>query len=200
MDRLYPVTNKFEKENTQMNFDINKRKNNYDRVAKEIVEWVLVILVAVLVSFFINNFIIVNATVPSSSMEKTIMTNDRVIGLRLAYIADKPQRGDIIIFRFPDDESILYIKRIVGMPGETVNIRDGKVYINGEELDEPYLTVTTEGDYGPYEVPEGHYFMLGDNRNNSADSRFWNNTYLSEEKIVGKAVLRYWPGIKKLDY
>lgn len=200
MDRLYPVTNKFEKENTQMNFDINKRKNNYDRVAKEIVEWVLVILVAVLVSFFINNFIIVNATVPSSSMEKTIMTNDRVIGLRLAYIADKPQRGDIIIFRFPDDESILYIKRIVGMPGETVNIRDGKVYINGEELDEPYLTVATEGDYGPYEVPEGHYFMLGDNRNNSADSRFWNNTYLSEKKIVGKAVLRYWPGIKKLDY
>ncbi len=183
-----------------MNFDINKRKNNYEKVVKEIVEWVLVILVAVLVSFFINNFIIVNATVPSSSMEKTIMTNDRVIGLRLAYIADKPQRGDIIIFRFPDDESILYIKRIVGMPGETVNIRDGKVFINGEELDEPYLTVQTEGDYGPYEVPEGHYFMLGDNRNNSADSRFWNNTYLSEEKIVGKAVLRYWPGIKKLDY
>ncbi|SKB76431.1 signal peptidase I [Lachnospiraceae bacterium] len=165
---------------------------------KEIVEWVIVILVAVLVSLFINNFIIVNATVPSSSMEKTIMTNDRVIGFRLAYMSNEPERGDIIIFRFPDDESILYIKRIIGMPGETVDIRDGKVFIDGKELDEPYLSVVTEGDYGPYEVPEGHYFMLGDNRNNSADSRFWKNTYLSADKIVGKAVLRYWPGVKKL--
>ena len=80
-----------------------------------------------LVSLFVNFFIIVNATVPSSSMEKTIMTNDRVIGLRLAYNNNDPERGDIVIFKFPDDEDILYIKRIIGMPGETVEIHDSTV-------------------------------------------------------------------------
>ncbi len=169
------------------------------KIGREILEWVGVIGTAVLVSLFVNFFIIVNATVPSSSMEKTIMTNDRVIGLRLAYNNNDPERGDIIIFKFPDDEDILYIKRIIGMPGETVEIHDSTVYIDGEPLAEPYLSVVTEGTYGPYVVPEGHYFMLGDNRNNSADSRYWKNTFLSRDKIVGKAVCRYWPKFKKLN-
>ncbi len=169
------------------------------KVRKEIIEWIVTLVAAVAVALFINNFIIVNATVPSSSMEKTIMTNDRVIGLRLAYKNDDPERGDIIIFKFPDDEKILYIKRVIGLPGDTVEIHDGDVYLNGQVLDEPYITVETEGKFGPYTVPEGHYFMLGDNRNNSADSRYWKNTYLEREKIVGKAVMRYWPAIKKLN-
>ncbi len=169
------------------------------KVRNEIIEWVVTIAAAVLVALFINNFIIVNATVPTSSMEQTIMSNDRVIGLRLAYKSSDPERGDIIIFRYPDNEDILYIKRIIGMPGDTVEIHDGGVYIDGSLLDEPYLKVTTEGEFGPYMVPEGHYFVMGDNRNNSADSRFWNNTFLEREKIVGKAVLRYWPSVKKLN-
>ena len=169
------------------------------RVRREVLEWVATILAAVLVALFINNFIIVNATVPSSSMEKTIMTNDRVIGLRLAYKDKDPERGDIIIFKYPDTEKILYIKRVIGMPGETVEIHNGEVTIDGEVLSEPYLTTTTEGDFGPYIVPEDHYFMMGDNRNNSADSRYWRNTYLSKDKIVGKAVLRYWPSFKRLN-
>ncbi len=169
------------------------------KVRNEILEWVVTIAAAVLVALFINNFIIVNATVPTSSMEQTIMSNDRVIGLRLAYKSSDPERGDIIIFRYPDNEDILYIKRIIGMPGDTVEIHDGGVYIDGSLLDEPYLKVTTEGEFGPYMVPEGHYFVMGDNRNNSADSRFWNNTFLEREKIVGKAVLRYWPSVKKLN-
>ncbi len=169
------------------------------RANKEIIEWIVTIAAAVLVALFINNFIIVNATVPTSSMEKTIMTNDRVIGFRLSYKNSDPERGDIIIFKNPDNEKILYIKRIIGMPGEKVEIHDGGVYIDGDLLDEPYIDVVTEGEFGPYEVPEGHYFMMGDNRNNSADSRYWKNTYLPQEKIVGKAVLRYWPSIKKLN-
>ncbi len=176
-----------------------EKKTSGKRVRNEILEWIVTIAAAVLVALFINNFIIVNATVPTSSMEKTIMTNDRVIGLRLAYKSSDPERGDIIIFKFPDKESVLYIKRIIGMPGETVEVHDGGVYIDGSLLDEPYLNVTTEGDFGPYKVPEGHYFMMGDNRNNSADSRFWKNTYLDREKIVGKAIVRYWPPIKKLN-
>lgn len=169
-----------------------------NKIIREIGEWVGVVIIAVLLAYLVNHFLIVNAVVPSSSMETTIMTGDRVIGFRLAYNFSDPKRGDIMIFKFPDDESKLYIKRLIGLPGETVEIYDGNVYIDGEELDEPYLTVRTLGSFGPYTVPEGHYFMLGDNRNNSADSRFWENTYLSREKIVGKAIFKYWPGIKGL--
>ena len=131
------------------------------------------------------------------------MTGDRLFGSRLSYAFSEPERGDVVIFHFPDNEKILYIKRIIGLPGETVEIKDGGVYINNVLLEEKYLNVTTMGEFGPYEVPEDHYFMLGDNRNNSADSRFWDNTYLERSKIVGKAVIRYFPNpglIKHGDY
>lgn len=169
------------------------------KVAKEILEWIGVIAAAVIFSLFINFCIIVNATVPTSSMETTIMSGDRVIGSRLAYARKQPERGDIVIFKNPDDESVLYIKRLIGMPGETLEIYDGKVYIDGKALDEPYLNVVTEGTFGPYEIPEGSYFMMGDNRNNSADSRYWDHTYLKEDKIVGKAVIKYFPSVGKLN-
>ncbi|MCR4892391.1 MAG: signal peptidase I [Lachnospiraceae bacterium] len=170
------------------------------KILKEVKDWAIVIGVAVLISLFINFFVIVNATVPSSSMERTIMTNDRVIGLRFSYYFEEPDRGDIVIFHFPDNEDILYIKRIIGLPGEKVEIKDGEVYIDGVALEEPYIAEKTRecGTKEIYEVPEGHYFMMGDNRNNSSDSRYWNNTYLAKDKIIGKAVLRYWPGIKLL--
>ncbi len=168
-------------------------------IVKEVLEWIAVILVAAAVSFLINRFLIVNATVPTSSMETTIMANDRIIGNRLAYLKKEPERGDIIIFRYPDNEKILYIKRLIGLPGETLAVRDGEVYINGEALDEPYLTVPTLGDFGPYEIPEDGYFMMGDNRNDSADSRYWSNTFLHRDGMIGKAMFRYWPSVKKLE-
>ena len=123
-----------------------------------------------------------------------------MFGNRLAYLFDKPKRFDIVIFKYPDHEKELFIKRIIGMPGETVEIRDGKVYIDGakEPLDDSFTPEEPLGDYGPYVVPEDSYFMLGDNRNYSKDSRFWNNPYVAEDKILGKAVLRYFPGIKLL--
>ena len=128
------------------------------------------------------------------------MTGDRIFGNRLAYTFGEPERFDIVIFKFPDDESQLFIKRVIGLPGETVEIRDGKVYIDGSHtpLDDSFTPETPVGDYGPYEVPEDCYFMLGDNRNYSKDSRFWQNTYVEEDKILGKAVLKYFPGIKML--
>lgn len=159
----------------------------------EIIEWAGVIIAAVVFSLFINFCIIVNAVVPTSSMETTIMAGDRVIGLRLSYAFSEPERGDVVIFKYPDNEDILYIKRIIGMPGDTVEVADGLVYINGKVLREPYLNVVTEGNFGPYKVPEESYFMMGDNRNNSADSRFWKHTFLDRDKIEGKAVFSYWP-------
>ena len=166
-------------------------------VFKEIFDWVAVIVIAVLISFVLHTFVMVNATVPTSSMENTIMAGDRVIGSRLYYLRHEPERGDIVMFDYPDDPSILYIKRVIGLPGDHVEITGGKVYVNGEVLDEPYLNVITEGEWGPYDVPEGCYFMMGDNRNDSADSRYWQNTYLTRDGIVGKAVLKYWKGFER---
>ncbi len=156
-------------------------------------EWLVALLVAVAVALFITQVIIVNARVPTGSMKPTILEGDRVIGLRLAYLFSEPERGDIVIFRFPDDETQLYVKRIVGMPGEQVDIHGGNVYINGELLDGPAGGQSIAGEFGPYTVPDNHYFMMGDNRNSSLDSRYWNNTYLPRENIVGKGVLRLFP-------
>jgi signal peptidase I len=186
------------------------------KIWKEIWEYVKMIIVVVVVVFFVNNVVLINAKIPSESMEKTIMTGDRIFGFRLAYglnlnlfgkqISTKwkdPERFDIIIFKYPDDESQLFIKRLIALPGETVEVRDGKVYINGsdEPLDDSFVPETPKGgyyDFGPVTVPEGCYFMLGDNRNNSKDSRFWDNHFVSFEEIVGKAEIRYFPSIKLL--
>ena len=167
---------------------------------KEFMEYLKMIIFVVAVVLVVNNFLLINAKIPSESMEQTIMTGDRVFGNRLAYVFGEPERYDIIIFKYPDNEKELFIKRIIGMPGETVEIKDGKVYINGSEepLKDSFTPETPEGDYGPYTVPEDSYFVLGDNRNYSRDSRFWNNPYVAEDKILGKAVLRYFPGIKLL--
>ena len=166
-------------------------------VLKEVIDWVAVIVCAVIISFIINTFVIVNATVPTSSMENTIMAGDRVIGSRLYYLRHEPERGDIIVFDYPDDPNILYIKRVIGVPGDHIEISGGVVYINGEPSDEPYLNVVTEGEWGPYDVPADSYFMLGDNRNDSADSRYWHNTFLTRDGIVGKAIFKYWKGFER---
>lgn len=164
-------------------------------ILKELVQWICALIAAAALALFINNVLIVNAEIPSGSMENTIMPGDRVFGNRLAYLADGPSRFDVIIFRYPDDETQLFIKRVIGLPGETVMIRDGGIYINGSET--PINDVETKepmiGSFGPYTVPENCYFVMGDNRNNSKDSRYWINTFVPKENILGKAIIRYWP-------
>ncbi len=175
--------------------DIQADSEEKTSIGKELFQWVLVIIGAVILAFLIDTFVIVNAQIPSGSMENTIMTGDRVFGNRLAYKFSDPKRFDIIIFKYPDDESQLFIKRIIGLPGETVEIHDGNIYINGSDtpLEDVDIKEPMEGSFGPYTVPEGCYFVMGDNRNNSRDSRYWENTFVSEDEILGKAVLRYWP-------
>ena len=175
-------------------------KPDVNSIWKELWEYIKMIIFVVVVVLIVNNFLLINARVPSESMEKTIMTGDRFFGNRLAYLFDDPERFDIVVFKYPDDESQLFVKRVIGLPGETVEIKDGKVYINGSEtpLDDSFTPETPTGDYGPYVVPDGSYFMLGDNRNHSGDSRFWKQPYVEKEKIVGKAIFRYFPGVKIL--
>lgn len=171
---------------------------NKQKVKSEVVSWIKTFVIAAVIAVAVNAFVIVNARVPSGSMERTIMTNDRIIAFRLSYVFSEPQRGDIVVFKYPDDREILYVKRIIGLPGETVEMVDGKVFINGELFQENYLKEDPYGSYGPYTVPEDHYFMMGDNRNLSWDSRFWDNTYVDEKDILGKGIFRYYPSIKKL--
>lgn len=172
-----------------------------ETVKAEVMEWIIVVEVAIIIAVILNMFIIVNAVIPSASMEATIMTGDRIFGYRLAYLNDEPKRGDIVIFKFPDDEKQLFIKRVIGLPGETLKMRDGKIYIDGgeEPLEEPYLNVEPMGDYGPVTIPEDAYFMMGDNRNNSADSRYWNQPFVYSDKILGEAIFRYFPQFGKIE-
>jgi signal peptidase I len=163
------------------------------------VENLKAVLMTVILALFINTTIVVNAYVPSGSMEGTIMTGDRIIGSRLSYIFEEPKRGDVIEFRFPDDESKLFTKRIIAIPGDIVDIREGKVYLNNSDipLDEPYIKepMINEQDMH-FEVPDGAYFCMGDNRNNSFDSRYWNNTYVYRDKILAKVIVKYSPTVK----
>lgn len=178
----------------------NQGKNEKQPInwKEEIISWIKIIITAALIAFVLNTFIIANSRVPTGSMENTIMTRDRVIGSRLSYKFAEPERGDIIIFRYPDDEDLLYVKRIIGLPGETVDIREGKVYLNGSDtpMDEPYIREPMiPEEPAHFEVPAESYFMMGDNRNYSADARRWDNTYLHEDKIVAKVLFRYYPKI-----
>ncbi|MDO5418053.1 MAG: signal peptidase I [Lachnospiraceae bacterium] len=184
-----PVPHKEEKKS-------RKKKDNDSSLRAEILSWVQILLTAACIAFVLNTFIIANSRIPSGSMENTIMTNDRVIGSRLTYRFSDPQRGDIAIFHFPDDESIYYVKRIIGLPGDVIDIKDGAVYLNGSDtpLEEPYLRepMLPEDDLH-FEVPEDSYFMMGDNRNFSFDARYWTNTFVKRDKIIAKVLVRYWP-------
>lgn len=172
---------------------------------------VLEIPVVLLISFvlvfgFVRPVVAAPFYIGSGSMEPTLhgckgCLNDRLLINKLAYDIGTPKRGDIALFedqqpRFPPDDPL--IKRVVGLPGETLEIRQGKVLVNGEPLDEPYV----ENDpckpgrprtcsFGPVTVPEGHYFMMGDNRTNSVDSRFFGP--VPEDAVIGEALVRFWP-------
>ena len=164
----------------------NKKKKSSLR------EMIEVIVTALVLAFLIKTFIVGNFWIPSESMVPTIEVNDKVIVTNFSYWFEEPERGDVIVFKYPLDTKKDYIKRCIGLPGETIEFRDSKLYVNGQLVAEPYLP---EGlvfeDYGPIEVPEGQYFMCGDNRNHSSDSRVWG--FVEKRLIIGKAQVIYWP-------
>lgn len=168
---------------------------NKKSIYVEIFSYIKIFSAAIIISFILAKCVVVNAETTTSSMENTIMPGDRYLGLRLSYIFEEPQRQDIIIFKFPDDESKIFVKRIIGVPGDIVEIKNYKVYVNGEQLEEPYLkeTMTLDQDM-KFVVPDECYFVMGDNRNISDDARYWKNTFVRRDKILGKAMIKYYNG------
>lgn len=166
---------------------------------KEIFDWIMIIAAAAVIALFLNTCIIANSVVPSGSMEPAIMTGDRIIGSRLSYrFGSEPKRGDVMIFDHetgPGKKETHLVKRVVGLPEETVDIKENHVYIDGKLLEEPYLKEPMVSEDFQFVVPEGCYLMLGDNRNLSADARYWPNPYVPENKIIAKVLFRYYPNI-----
>ncbi len=175
-----------------------KNKKKQEALLKEIISWVAVIAVAVVLALIITRFVIFKAYVPSGSMRDTIQEGDQLVGWRLF---SRVERGDIVIFPHPDgvtdsDGKTQYlIKRVIGLPGETLEIHDGAVYIDGEKLKEDYLKEAIYSEYGPYTIPGDSYFVMGDNRNDSQDAMFWENKFIKKSDIKAKAMFRYYPSI-----
>ena len=166
---------------------------------KEIGIFFLELGIMAAIFFVLVKYVFILAVIPSSSMENTLLIEDKVFGNRLSYAFSEPERGDIVIFKFREhgDEEY-YIKRLIGLPGDKITIRNSKIYINDSKtpLDEPYLKEKwrkRNNIKDSFVVPENCYFFLGDNRNNSEDSRYWRNPYISRDDIVAKAICIYWP-------
>lgn len=187
----------------------NTAKNNEEKQKKsklrEAISFMTPIVIALIIAIFLKTCIFANIVIPTGSMLNTIQEGDRIIASRLAYINDEPQRYDIIIFKYPDDETQLFAKRIIALPGETIEVKNGIVYItdkNGNKSTARTDFITNcipTGNFGPYTVPLGSYFVMGDNRNDSWDSRYWDNKTVKKGKIIGKVKFRYFPNPGKIE-
>ncbi len=164
------------------------------------------ILVSFCLAFLLRGFVAEARYIPSKAMMPTLQVDDRLIINKLIYRFQAPQRGDIVVFMPPEAATIVctggipkqgrtssdaYIKRIVGLPGEQVEVKQGKVLINSQPLTEPYINAPPDYQVGPKKIPQENYWVLGDNRNNSCDSHYWG--FVPRENIIGKAVQRFWP-------
>ncbi len=211
-------------ENNKAEKQVEKKTENKTEIKKrswlrELISFAEIFAAAFILAQIMVHFVLINAEVPSESMENVIEPGDRLFGFRLAYAFSEPERFDVVIFRYPVDESQNFIKRVIGLPGEMVEIREGSIYINGSDvpLEENYLPEKWVDDNDGYvfEVPDDCYLMLGDNRNISLDARFWAEqaveegiadseeeaqqyTYVDSGQILGQAVIKYYPKVELL--
>lgn len=175
-------------------------------------EYVEAIGIAILLALFIRTFVVQAFKIPSGSMLPTLMIGDHLLvnkfiyGIRVPFSGKvlvpfkDPKSGDIIVFKFPKDRSIDYIKRVVGVPGDKIEVKNKKLYLNDQPTSDPHAhftnttilpgSVSPKDNFGPITVPEGKYFVMGDNRDNSSDSRFWG--FVETNDVLGKAMIIYW--------
>lgn len=154
-------------------------------------EWTETLLTTLLIFLFVESFVVQGFKVYGSCMEPNLYTGERLLGNKLVYHLDSVHRGDIVVFRPPHRPDTPFIKRVIGLPGEILEIRDNVVYINGHALREPYLHNAWHDNRPAERIPPGRVFVMGDNRDNSSDSRSWGDLPL--ENVQAKAWLRYWP-------
>ena len=186
MEQNKSEADKYEKERAEpegTDFSQKEKPGKRRKILKEVLNNAVMILIALGIGLFLNKYVVANAQVPTGSMETTVMAGDRILVNRLSYVFGEPKRGDIVTFIYPDDGKTLYLKRIMGLPGETISGKNGVIYINDEPLEEDFTQEISEEDFGPYTVPEGSYFMMGDNRNDSWDSRYWEHKFVKMEDI-----------------
>lgn len=165
-------------------------------ILKELLGWIVYIAVIIGLTWLIITFVGQRTRVSGHSMEATLHDGDNLIVDKLSYRFRDPKRFEIIVFPYRHKENTYYIKRIIGLPGETVQVKDGYVYINGEKLDENYgLEVMEDAGIAaePIELGEDEYFVLGDNRNHSSDSRDPSVGILHRDELIGRAWIRIWP-------
>ena len=167
-------------------------------LGSQFIEFIQTLVVFAAIGTAIYLFVAQPHKVSGSSMYPNFHDGDYIITNKISYRFNPPERGDIVVFKNPKDQSQDFIKRIVGVPGDKVKVEKGLVFLNGKVLKEPYISseITTEGgaflaDGNEVTVPSDHYLVLGDNRNRSSDSREWG--YITKEEIIGKVILRYWP-------
>jgi len=177
-------------------------------------DWVEPAFEAILIAIVIRTFILQAFRIPTSSMEDTLLIGDHILANKFIYgtyipwnddttaAFTKPKRGDVVIFRYPIDKKLMFIKRCMALPGDTVEIKNKELYVNGTKMKEPYkfqkdpmrvfsAREAPRDNLGPITVPEDHYFVMGDNRDFSSDSRFWG--FLHKKYLRGKAWVVYWP-------
>ncbi len=174
----------------------HKKKHQEEKTENFWLEMLKTLALAGVLAFGIRTFIAEARYIPSGSMEPTLQINDHLMIEKITYLLHKPERGDIVVFRPTEalrQENFhqAFIKRIIGLPGETVEVKNGKVYINGQAIVEDYIKELPKYNYGPEIVPDDQYLVLGDNRNNSYDSHAWG--FVPRENLIGKAFVRFWP-------
>jgi signal peptidase I len=157
-------------------------------------ELISIVVIAFVLSMVLRTWIIEGRIVPTGSMLPTIQLQDRLLVNKLIYHFTDPQRGDIIVFRPPEKIHAKddFVKRLVAVPGDKVEVKNGRLYINNQGQQEPYVNQKMIYEFGPVIVPQNSYFVMGDNRNDSFDSHLW-GVWLTRDHLIGKAFFTYWP-------
>jgi len=160
---------------------------------EEAKDWVVSIVIAVVLALFIRHFIVELYIVDGPSMRPTLQSQERLVVNKFIYRFRPPERGEILIFRYPRDPSRDFIKRVIAIPGDTIEIQGSRVFVNDQILNEPYILDKTRSVYPKATVPPDSVFVMGDNRNNSEDSRFADVGFVPYDLIKGKALVVFWP-------
>ena len=162
-------------------------------LGEEAKDWIISIVVAVVLAFIIRQFVVELYIVDGPSMRPTLQSQERLVVNKFIYNFREPQKGEILVFQYPRDTRRDFIKRVIATPGDTIEIKDGRVFVNDQMLNEDYILEKTKSDYPRSTVPKGTLFVMGDNRNNSEESRFADVDFVPLKLVKGRAAVSFWP-------